>query len=92
MFKNIEKLSVLASTFLFLLISANTSHALEEWTTFLNSNYVNSLAIEGNSVYCGTNRGGLVRWDRFTGQYRVFTIRNGLIDNTVRNTTTDKRE
>jgi sugar lactone lactonase YvrE len=56
------------------------------WTTFANGDDVLSLALalDGSVLWSGTRSGGLVRWDRETGEYRQFLKpQDPLPDNTV---------
>ncbi len=53
------------------------------WRTYSNGNYVNDLAVEGDTVWAATG-GGVVRWDRTAGTYVKYTTVDGLASNDVR--------
>ena len=48
----------------------------------INPNTINSIALEGDYIWCGTN-GGVVRWDRSDGSYVVYNRGNGPVSNFV---------
>jgi len=54
----------------------------EVWTTYINSNNVNDLAIDGNYLWAATE-GGIVRWDVTNGTSFRYTAGYGLIDNDI---------
>ena len=54
----------------------------DNWLYFTNGNAIQSLAMEGSTLWVGTE-GGVVRWDVTTGQYVKYTTADGLADNDV---------
>lgn len=59
-----------------------SAFARDTWTTYSNGNYVNSAAVQGDFVWCGTT-GGVVRWDKRDMSYVKYTTQDGLKDNAV---------
>jgi hypothetical protein len=52
------------------------------WTNYTNSNYVQALALQGDTLWAGTT-GGVVRWDLTDGSYVKYLAPDGLPDNRV---------
>ena len=52
------------------------------WVNYTNANYINALAMVGNTLWAGTS-GGVVKWDMTTGTYVKYTTTDGLADNYV---------
>ncbi|MCR4416766.1 MAG: hypothetical protein NUV92_03360, partial [Ignavibacteria bacterium] len=72
--------------FLFFFIYPNLSLSQNpEWVNFTNGDVVTAIALEGDYVWVGTFRGGLVRIDKRTGNMTFYNKANsGLPDNRVR--------
>ena len=64
------------------MLAAFSAFAQGTWTAYTNGNYINSVAVQGNYVWCGTS-GGVVRWDKRDMSHVKFTTHDGLRDNTV---------
>ena len=65
-----------------LLLSAPSISPADIWSMYTNGNFVNSVAMQGDYLWCGTE-GGVVRWNTYDMSYVKFTTRDGLKDNYV---------
>ena len=55
-----------------------------EWINYTNCGFVNSIAIEGENIWIGTQSGGLVMFDKATGNTTSYiTFNSDMPDNTV---------
>lgn len=61
-----------------------------QWTYYVNRNYIRCLAFEGDYIWAGTDGGGVVKWDKKTGTYNVFSALDGLGYNVVKSIAIDR--
>ncbi|MDP2983340.1 MAG: two-component regulator propeller domain-containing protein, partial [Candidatus Latescibacter sp.] len=84
--------TIIISTLLLLLYGNAFAEGI--WTPYLTHidslDVVNAIAIEGDSLWVGTN-GGVVLWDIKKKTFKVFTTADGLADNSISTITIDHR-
>jgi streptogramin lyase len=72
---------------MFSMICPAPALAGEKWESPLlagGNNWINVLAREDNSLWAGTNGGGILKWDLTTRTYQTYTVANGeLPENTI---------
>ena len=75
------RLSFLLTT-VFMLFSVVPCAAGGTWQTYVNNNSVNDIAVSGDYVWVAGYCGGIIKWNRHTGDYDKFTTVDGLMSNT----------
>ena len=65
---------------IFILLNIPCANANGTWINYTNSNYVRSIIIQGDNVWCST-WGVLVRWNRIDGSYVKY---EGAVEKTIR--------
>jgi ligand-binding sensor domain-containing protein len=73
------------------LYSPQKASALEgSWQSFMNTNQIRDFDANDTSIWCAT-QGGAVRWDKKTGEYTHFSIKDGLFSNYINSVFIDRK-
>ncbi len=73
-----------------LLLSGKESLAQGDWSAYLCGDTIQDMAIAGNNIWCATEEGGVVRWNRQDETFRQYTTLDGLLTNTVQAIAVDR--
>jgi len=65
------------------LLFRDFTNADEKWSAYLDGNEIQDITINADYIWCATERGGIVKWNRHNGTYKQYTTLEGIITDNV---------